>query len=131
MKALDRITYKEESTLYRKKGRKYVPVNDPYAYEGLGRGWWLVQVREGCTSIRAAVYPHKAEIEAAIREKAEKVEQVLLKATQARPKTREMSSELRKDWEALIAKHGKDLSMFEYQSISDMSEEIIRELTSK
>ena len=131
MKAIDRIDYKEKNILYRKQGRKYVQVNDPFAYEGLGEGWHLVHVRPGCTSIRSTVYPAHAEIDTAIREKAEKVEQIILKATQARPKTREMSSELRKDWEALIAKHGKDLSMFEYQSISDMSEEIIRELTSK
>ena len=131
MKAIDRIDYKEKNILYRKQGGKYVQVNDPCAYEGLGEGWYLVHVRPGCTSIRSTVYPARAEIDTAIREKAEKVEQIILKATQARPKTREMSSELRKDWEALIAKHGKDLSMFEYQSISDMSEEIIRELTSK
>lgn len=131
MKALDRIAYKEESTLYRKKGRKYVPVSDPYAYEGLGKGWWLVQVREGCTSIRAAVYPHRAEVEAAIKEKADKIEEILFEATQARPKNRPVSPELRKDWEALIEKHGKEMSVFEYDSIAGISEKIITKLTEK
>lgn len=131
MKALDRIAYKEESTLYRKKGRKYVPVSDPYAYEGLDKGWWLVQVREGCTSIRAAVYPHRAEVEAAIKEKADKIEDILFEATQARPKNRTISPEFRKDWEALIEKHGKEMSVFEYDSIAGISEKIITKLTEK
>ena len=63
MKALDRIAHKEQQTLYKKVGKKYVQVNDPYAYDGLREGWWLVKVASGCTSIRAAVYPNKAEIQ--------------------------------------------------------------------
>lgn len=128
MKALERIAHKENSTLYRKEGRKYVQVNDPYAYEGLREGWWLVQVRTGCTSIRSVVFPNRIEVEAAVKEKEDKIQEILLEATQVRPKNRPVSPELKKDWDALIAKHGNELSMFEYDSIAEMSEKIIKKL---
>ena len=33
-----RLAIKEDQRLYRKVGKKFVPVNDPYAYDGLRDG---------------------------------------------------------------------------------------------
>ena len=67
----DPVTYraavKEDQRLYRKVGKKFVPVNDPYAYDGLRNGFWLIEVKDGSTSIRQEIYPDKAPIQAAAR----------------------------------------------------------------
>ena len=64
-KALDvntRAAFKEGQRLYRKVGKKFVPVNDPYAYDGLRNGFWLIQVKDGSTSIRQEIYPEKGSV---------------------------------------------------------------------
>ena len=38
MNAEKRIEQKESDTLYKKVGRKYVAINDPWAYDGLREG---------------------------------------------------------------------------------------------
>ncbi len=43
------------STLYEKRGRRYHPVHDTAAMDGLGNGAWLVVVRDGLVSVRKAV----------------------------------------------------------------------------
>jgi hypothetical protein len=73
MKANERIAAKESQILYRKVGRKYVKNNDPYAYDGLRDGWHLIKVDKGCTSIRSCVYPDRAEIIAAMKNKEDKI----------------------------------------------------------
>ena len=39
-----RVAFKEDQRLYRKVGKKFVPVNDPYAYDGLSNGFWLIRI---------------------------------------------------------------------------------------
>ena len=42
-----RAAVKEDQRLYRKVGKKFIPVNDPQAYDGLRNGFWLIEVRDG------------------------------------------------------------------------------------
>jgi hypothetical protein len=58
-----RINFKENQRLYKKVGKKFVPVNDPYAYDGLREGFWLIKISGGTTSIRQQVYPCKSRSE--------------------------------------------------------------------
>ncbi len=51
-----RAAIKEDERLYRKVGKKFVPINDPYAYDGLRNGFWLIQVKDGCTSICSCIF---------------------------------------------------------------------------
>ena len=39
------------STLYEKRGRRYYPVHDTAAMDGLGNGAWLVVVEDGMRSV--------------------------------------------------------------------------------
>ena len=57
------------STLYEKRGRRYHPVHDTAAMDGLGNGAWLVVVRDGLVSVRKAVDdgPEVARVAAAVR----------------------------------------------------------------
>jgi hypothetical protein len=43
------------SQLYEKRGRRYVPVHDTTAMDGLSNGAWLVVVQNGLVSVRRAV----------------------------------------------------------------------------
>ena len=72
MNAETRIYEKMNDQLYKKVGNRYVSYNDPYAYEGLREGWWLVKVQPGSTSIRQCLRPARAELQAALRDKARK-----------------------------------------------------------
>ena len=132
MNALTRISCKEDQKHYKKVGRKYVQVNDPCATEGLRKGWWLVHVQDGCTSTRAQVHPSRAEIDAAIRENSEKITDILMDASKPElQKSIPISPELQSDWNAFIAKHGKEMAKVYYPSIYDVAEKIIIELTKR
>lgn len=129
MTAYNTILHKQSNQLYKKVGgRKYIPVDDIWAYTGLREGWWLVRVTAGSTSIRQQVYPHKAEITAAAREKEDQLMDIIRNASEARPSQNPISPEALADWKAFVAKHGKEFSSLEYPSIQENAEKIIEAL---
>lgn len=131
MKAYQQILDKSDRDRYRKVGKKYVLCNDFDAYEGLEKGFWLVQVREGRTSIKRMVYPANAEITAAAKLKEEKLLDVIREASEARPSKRPISPEALADWKALVAQHGQEFSTLEYPSWQENAEKIIKILLDK
>ena len=116
---------------YEKVGRKYVPVNDPWAYDGLREGYWLVKVSSGSTSIRSCVYPAKAELQAAIKDKEDQLVDIIRKASEARPQRRPISEQAKADWEWLVARNGQEFSTIEYPSMQENAENIIKILLEK
>ena len=72
-------------TLYEKRGRRYYPVSDVYAYDGLGNGAWLVVVEQGYTSIRRLVSPDHAALEAALVPARERMERLIIEKSAQRP----------------------------------------------
>jgi hypothetical protein len=124
----DYIEHKKNQTLYKRVGNKYVQANDPWAYEGLREGFWLVQVREGSTSIRSQVWPAKAAISAAARVKEEELVDIIRKASEARPTQRPISEQALKDWQKFIKKHGSEFSSLEYPSLQENAAKIIKAL---
>jgi hypothetical protein len=131
MNAYNRILDKQNAQLYKKVGRKYIPENDIYALDGLREGFWLVKVAPGSTSIRQAVYPHKAEIQAAAKDKEDQLVEIIRKASEARPQSNPLTPEALADWQAFIAKHGQQFSLLEYPSIQENAERIIEALLQK
>lgn len=129
MNASKRIYEKMNQQLYKKVGRKYVPVSDPYALDGLGEGFWLVKVQPGSTSIRQCVYPHKAEIQAAAKDKEEELIGIIRTASEAKPKEGvALSKEAHSDWKAFIARHGDEFSTMHYPSFQENAEKIVEAL---
>lgn len=126
--ANDYIKHKENQTLYKRSGKKYVQVTDPWAYDGLREGFWLVQVRSGSTSIRSQVWPALSAISAAARLKEEKLVEIIKKASEARPSQRPISEQALKDWQKFIKKHGSEFNNLEYPSLQENAEKIIKEL---
>jgi len=131
MNAQEKIYNKMNEIRYKKVGRKYVQDNDPWGYDGLREGWWLVKVAAGSTSIRQQVYPNKAEISAAARDKEEQLIDIIRKASEARPQRNPLTPEALADWQAFIAKHGEQFTSLEYPSIQENAEKIIEALLQK
>jgi hypothetical protein len=120
-----RAAAKEDQRVYRKVGKKFVPVNDPYAYDGLREGFWLIKIEKGCTSIRQQIYPEKAPLTAAARLIEDKLVDIIRKASEARPAKTALTPEQKKDWEKFIAKHGEAFNTLCYPSIQENAEKII------
>ena len=125
MNAKERIELKQDQILYKKVGNRYTPTNDPWAYDGLREGWWLVKVGGGSTSIRSCVYPAKAELLAAIKDKEDKIVEVIRKAGEARPKF-PLSEQALADWKWFMARHGERFNTLEYPSIQENAEQILK-----
>lgn len=128
MKASTRVYDKMDQLRYKKVGRKYVQDNDPWAYEGLREGWWLVKVAPGSVSIRQQVYPSRAEISAAAKDKEDQLLTIIREASEARPTQRPISPQALADWNVFIAKHGDEFSTLEYPSMQENAEKIIKAL---
>jgi hypothetical protein len=120
-----RAAIKEDQRLYRKVGKKFVPVNDPYAYDGLRNGFWLIQIKDGSTSIRQQIYPDKAPLTAAARELEDKLIDIIRKASEARPNKTPLTEEEKKDWDKFIKKHGDSFNTLHYPSMQENAEKII------
>ncbi|MFZ9848284.1 MAG: hypothetical protein ACO3EE_09075 [Flavobacteriales bacterium] len=122
------LAIKEDQRLYRKVGKKFVPVNDPYAYDGLRNGFWLIQIKDGSTSIRQEIYPDNAAIHAAARLMEDKLVNIIRKAGEARPNKTPLSPEEKKDWDKFIKKHGESFNTLHFPSIQENAEKIIKAL---
>jgi hypothetical protein len=130
MNALTRISHKTQ--LYKKVGKKYIEHNDPWALDGLQDGWWLIKVTPGSKTIRSIVYPHKAEILAAAKDKQDEVMDIIREASEAKPKEGvPMSEQARKDWQWFIDKHGKEFSTIYFPSFHENAEKIVEALLTK
>ena len=128
----DPVTYraavKEDQRLYRKVGKKFVPVNDPYAYDGLRNGFWLIEVKDGSTSIRQEIYPDKAPIQAAARMLEDKLIEIIRQTTEARPSKTPLTEEQKKDWDRFIKKHGEEFNTLHYPSFQENAEKNVEAL---
>ena len=120
-----RAAAKEDQRVYRKVGKKFVPVNDPYAYDGLREGFWLIKIDKGCTSIRQQIYPDKAPLTAAARLIEDKLIDIIRKASEARPAKTALTPEEKKDWDKFIAKHGDSFNTLCYPSMQENAEKIV------
>jgi hypothetical protein len=120
-----RAAAKEDQRLYRKVGKKFIPANDPYSYDGLREGFWLIHITQGCTSIRQQIYPEKSAITAATRLIEDRLIDIIRKASEARPRNIPLTPEQKKDWEKFIAKHGEAFNTLCYPSIQENAEKIL------
>ena len=108
---------------YIKRGKRYFPVNDPGAYDGLGRGAWLVTVEPGSKSIRTAISPKFIELEAALKYLEDGLCNALSKASEMRPRSTPISEKEQRAWKAFRTIVGMDMPRyFEYASFSEIAQ---------
>ena len=128
--AADLIRDKERNQLFRKEGRKYIPVADHYECDGWRDGWHLVKIHEG-VSKRTTLYPYRAEFDAAMKDNVEKIIPIIRKAEETQPPRGELPLATRKAWRAFIKKHGEAFSRLSQPSINELAEKIVEALSKK
>jgi hypothetical protein len=108
---------------YIKRGKRYFPVNDPGAYDGLGQGAWMVIVDKNCTSIRTVVNPKFIELDAALKYLEEGLCRAIAKASEMRPTSEPIGEKEQNAWKAFRTIMGKDMPRyFQYASFSEISQ---------
>lgn len=128
--AADQIRDKERNQLFRKEGRKYIPVADHYECDGWRDGWHLVKIHEG-VSKRTTLHPDRAEFDAAMKDNVEKIVPIIRKAGEIQPPHGELPLATRKAWKAFVKKHGEAFSRLSHPSINDFAENIVEALSKK
>ena len=118
-----------DGKIYQKIGKRYFPVNDIYAYEGLGEGSWLVTVGNGCTSIRKSITPDTAAVEIAFKITEDKLTKIISKYVEAKPSRTPLTPKEKRAMAAYYkVMNGEGLLMFTYPSIQQMSEDILKDV---
>jgi len=128
--AADRIRDKVANQLYRKEGKKYIPVSDHYESDGWRDGWHLVKIHEG-VSKRTTFRPDRAEFDAVMKDNMDKIVPIIRKALGGEPQKEPLSEEAAKAWKRFIKKWGDDFRLLQFKSINGIAECIIEELSKK
>ena len=123
-------------TLYRKQGRKYIPVA-----EGLHDIWQthyrnifpegvhLVVVQPGSTSYKFKIEADNVGLLAAAKLKQDKIRGIILEGHKLRPSERKPLTEYqRQKYDEFVASMGDDVYYLEYQSIVEITDNVIKEL---
>jgi len=128
--AADRIRDKVANQLYRKEGKKYIPVSDHYESDGWRDGWHLVKIHEGVTK-RTTIYPNRAEFTTAMKDNVDKIIPIISEALEVEPQKEPRSEAASKAWKRFIKTWGDDFRLLQYKSINGIAECIIEELSKK
>ena len=128
--AAERIRNKERNQLFRKEGRKYIPVADHYECDGWRDGWHLVKICEG-VSKRTTLRPNRAEFDAAMKDNVEKIVPIIREVMDLEPKRKDLPPETIRAWKRFIKKWGDDFRQLQSESIYGMAENIVEALSNK
>ena len=128
MNAINHIYAKQDQILYKKKGNKYVQANDVSVLDGLREGWHLVRVEDGCKSIYHSVYPAKAELLAAAKNKRDELVKIIREASEAKPVNQPLSEQALADWKWFMSRNGKEFNTLSYPSFHENAEKIVEAL---
>jgi hypothetical protein len=131
MNAINHIYAKQDQILYKKKGNKYVQANDVSVLNGLREGWHLVRVEDGCKSIYHNVYPAKAELLAAAKNKRDELVKIIREASEAKPVNQPLSEQALADWKWFMSRNGKEFNTLSYPSFHENAEKIVNALLEK
>jgi hypothetical protein len=120
------------STLYKKIGRRYVPICDSEAYQGLSNGCWLVTVEKGSVRTKQAIQPANAALEFAAILKTQKIVDYLYQVSQARPTSTPLTKKQQELFKRIQKLPPKDqLLHWQYDSLQDMAEKILEKILEK
>lgn len=120
-------------TLYRKEGRKYVPVSEMqlHQYDTWPEGVHVVVCRPGWRSVRFKIEPDTAAIVGAGRLLQDKIQEIVAKAVEMRPTKEPVTQEQAKAWENLKKAFGNDRYAVQYESIAGIADEITQAIVSE
>ena len=109
---------------YEKVGRRYVAVQeyDEYLMDGLPYGNHLIMVYPGGQSTRYNVNPALAPMIAAGRVAEDKMSEAVHRASEMRPRRKELTPEQQRAWQNLNQAMGDDVYTLEVASARDIAE---------
>lgn len=122
----------DDGKLYEKVGRRYKPVASTRGYDGLGNGFWLVQIAGGMRTTMRSVEPDNAAVEFAFKDAEDKIVKILHRASEARfargpiPLTKREIKAV-KAYNDVMG--GEKTLRFEYNSLADIARAIVAGLT--
>ena len=120
------------STLYKKIGRRYVPVHDSEAYDGLPNGCWLVLIEGGSTRTKKCIQPANAALEFAAILKTQKIVDYLYEVSKAKPTSVPLTKKQLQLFKQIQKLPPKDqLLSWQYDSLNDMAEKILEKILEK
>ena len=109
---------------YEKVGRRYVAVQeyDEYLMDGLPYGNHMIMVYPGGQSTRYNIDPALAPMIAAMRVAEDKMSEAVRKASEMRPRKKELTVEQQRAWQRLNKSMGDDIYTLEVDSSRDIAE---------
>lgn len=109
---------------YEKVGRKYVPVHeyDEYLMDGLPYGNHLIMCYPGGKSTRYNIDPALAPMIAAGRVAEDKMSEAVRKASEMRPRRKELTHDQQRAWQRLNRALGDDVYTLEIACARDIAE---------
>jgi len=109
---------------YEKRGRRYVPVMeyDEYLMDGLPRGNHLIMCYPGGRSTRYNIDPALAPMIAAGRVAEDRMSEAVRKASEMRPRRKELTHDQQRAWTRLNRTMGDDIYTIEVASARDIAE---------
>ena len=123
----------EKITYYQKIGRRYRPVYeyDQKLMDALPKGTHLVQVYSGGKSTRCNINPAYAPMIAAGRVAEDKISEVIRKATDMRPASKEtkLTEEQIRCWKELSKAFGEDNHALQWPSAREACEEAVKAMS--
>jgi len=109
---------------YEKRGRRYVPVMeyDEYLMDGLPYGNHLIMVYPGGQSTRYNIDPALAPMIAAGRVAEDRMSEAVRKASEMRPRRKELTHDQQRAWQRLNRALGDDVYTLEIACARDIAE---------
>lgn len=120
--------------LYKKVGRRYIPIKQEYDYNCLQAGHWLINIMPGSTSLRYKLNPEVEypNLAAALEEYKDELISVMSNASKLRPHSIKMSKKEIRAWNKYKEIMGKDIpTYFTYESLWDIANMGIKKLEEK
>ena len=113
-----------KKTYYEKRGRRYVPVMeyDEYLMDGLPYGNHLIMVYPGGQSTRYNIDPALAPMIAAGRVAEDRMSEAVRKASEMRPRRKELTHDQQQAWTRLNRAMGDDIYTIEIACARDIAE---------
>ena len=97
------------TTLYEKRGRRYFPVLERDAYAGLPKGYYLLRIEPGMTSVSKATEPDFAAVELAMRDAIDAMTDAMRKSCECLPPKRTpLTPRQKSGWKAWKREVGDD-----------------------
>jgi hypothetical protein len=111
--------------LYKKVGRKYVAINDPYCFDGLTEGLWVVNVNPNGHTSRIALAQDLDALDGSLEEFKQFLVDSLIEASKIKNNQKQTKKQER-FWRDYVNIAGKDvLTLFQYDSLYDIASNAI------